>query len=82
LGVTLRGEPGLTAPALAFLQDGAAIEVLAGPQTAGGGLWWQVRTADGRLGWVLGDYLATATPAPPPTSTRTPTRSPMASRVP
>ena len=82
LGVTLRGEPGMTAPALAFLQDGEVIEVVDGPQAVEGALWWQVRTASGRVGWVLGDYLATATPGSRPASTRTPTHSPTASRAP
>ena len=40
------------------------------------------RTASGRVSWVLGDYLATATPGPRATSTRTPARSPTASRAP
>jgi uncharacterized membrane protein len=67
LGVTLRAEPSLTAPALAFIQDGEVVEVLDGPETVEGGLWWQIRTSAGKEGWILGDYLATATPGPPPT---------------
>jgi uncharacterized membrane protein len=76
LGVTLRGEPGMTAPALAFLQDGEVLQVLDGPEAVVGAFWWQVRTAAGRVGWVLGDYLATATPGPRPTATRTPSPTP------
>lgn len=76
LGVTLRGEPGLNAPAIAFLQDGEVLEVLEGPRLVDAGQWWQVRTAAGRVGWVLGDYLATATPGPSPTPGRTSTATP------
>jgi hypothetical protein len=46
--------------------------VLAGPQAAEGGYWWEVRTADGRVGWLLGGLLATVTPGPSPTATRAP----------
>jgi hypothetical protein len=76
LGVTLRGEPGLNAPAIAFLQDGEVLEVLEGPRLVDAGQWWQVRTAAGRVGWVLGDYLATATPGPSPTPGPTSTPTP------
>jgi hypothetical protein len=69
LGVTLRAEPGLTAPALAFIQDGEGVQVLDGPELVEGALWWQVRTSSGKEGWILGDYLATATPGPSPTPT-------------
>jgi hypothetical protein len=69
LGVTLRAEPGLSAPALAFIQDGEEVQVLDGPELVEAALWWQIRTSSGKEGWILGDYLATATPGPSPTPT-------------
>jgi hypothetical protein len=67
LGATLRQTPGLSAAPVGFLRDGDVVAVLAGPQAGEGGLWWQVRTADGKIGWLLADLLATVTPGPSPT---------------
>lgn len=71
-GAILRQTPGLNGPVVGFLQDGDGLRVLAGPQAAEGGYWWEVRTADGRVGWLLGGLLATVTPGPSPTATRAP----------
>ncbi|MFW5771690.1 MAG: hypothetical protein ACOCZH_00095 [Phototrophicaceae bacterium] len=37
-----------------FLVRGEYVRILAGPLEADGLAWWQVRTADGRAGWVAG----------------------------
>jgi hypothetical protein len=52
-----------------FLLEGEVVAVLAGPQAVEGGYWWQVRTAAGKVGWLLGDLLATVTPGPSTTPT-------------
>jgi hypothetical protein len=64
LGANLRQAPGLRSAIVGFLQEGEIVAALAGPQTFEGGTWWQVRTASGRVGWLLGTLLATVTPGP------------------
>lgn len=68
LGANLRQAPGLRSATVGFLQEGEIVAVLAGPQRFEGGNWWQVRTALGKVGWLLGDLLATVTPGPAGTS--------------
>ncbi len=63
-GVFLRQAPGGTP--VAGLFHGMSLEVLGGPQRFGDQLWWQVRTTDGQVGWILAAYLATVTPTPTP----------------
>ena len=53
--VNVRTRPGRQAPVVDSLDRGEAITV---QDTEGG--WVQVRTADGRTGWVLADYLSLA----------------------
>ncbi len=59
--VNVRGGPGLTAPVLSCLPDGALVTVTDGPVTADGRLWWRLEG----LGWAAGDYLVgVSAPAP------------------
>jgi hypothetical protein len=60
LGVMLRDGP--NGPALGGLFDGTQVEVIGGPVLVEGVSWWQVKTRDGVVGWVLSQFLATATP--------------------
>jgi hypothetical protein len=64
-GGTLRRGPGFAQSPVGYLVDGDVLELIGGPEFADGGFWWQVRTADGRQGWVLGELIATATPPTP-----------------
>ncbi|HEX9680029.1 MAG TPA: SH3 domain-containing protein [Anaerolineales bacterium] len=66
-GVFLRQAP--NGIPIAGLLEGEVVEILSGPTRLGDGLWWEVRTADGTVGWVLGGYLATITPTPTRTAT-------------
>ncbi len=60
-GLRLRREPDLNAATLATLPAGTSVKVL---QTRGS--WLQVTLADGRSGWVAGEYTrAAAAPAAP-----------------
>jgi len=43
------------------------ILILSGPTEVDGAAWLQVRTGDGREGWILARYVATATPPASPT---------------
>ena len=63
-GVILRDAP--NGNLVAGLFHGQPLEVIGGPQRLGEQIWWQVRTAEGREGWMLGTYLATVTPTPTP----------------
>lgn len=56
----LRAEPNPQAAVLAVLRAGTRVTDL-GRQEAGGNLLWrQVRTEDGRVGWVASDLLSPA----------------------
>jgi hypothetical protein len=78
LGVVFRDEP--NGVSLGGLLDGAQVEIIGGPETVNGQLWWQVRTEEGLEGWLLSTYLATQTPtiAPSATASETATRAPTA----
>ncbi len=60
LGVTVRGGPSVSNLSLAVAPEGALLLVLAGPEKGNDFLWWQVQLADGREGWVAGDFLQPA----------------------
>ncbi len=64
-GAFLRQSPGGTS--IGGLLEGAAFEVIGGPEEALGDLWWEIRTADGTTGWLLARYVATVTPTASPT---------------
>jgi len=61
-GVLLRDAP--NGQSTSGLIEGLPVLVIAGPQAVGGENWLQVRTSDGREGWILARYVATLTPTP------------------
>jgi hypothetical protein len=67
-GAVVRVQPDPLAAHVGFVADGAEMLVLEGPLQIGDSQWWHVRytTLLGETleGWLQGDYLATATPAP------------------
>jgi hypothetical protein len=64
LGVMLRESP--NGAALGGLFDGTKVEVIGGPLLIENAIWWEVRTQSGEVGWVLGEFMATATPEATP----------------
>jgi hypothetical protein len=69
-GVFLRDAPnGLP---IGGLLEGTQLDLLSGPAQIDGQSWWQVRTPDGQVGWVLSGYVATVTPTPSATASPTP----------
>ena len=59
LPLRLRSGPGLNANILDRLAPGTQMTLQAGPHEADGHAWWQIRTTDGRAGWVAGEDLRT-----------------------
>jgi len=51
--LNLRQSPTRAAKVLRILKQGAVVTILAGPQSAEGFRWWQVRADDGQVGWVV-----------------------------
>jgi hypothetical protein len=67
-GVSLRSAPATTAPRLAVLTDGTALEDRTEERQADGRLWRKVAQIDGAEGWVAAEFLTTIRPAFPPSS--------------
>lgn len=59
-GLNLRAEPSLRAPVQAALPRGTTVKVIDQQ-----GVWQRVMLADGRQGWVFGEYLADAAMSQP-----------------
>lgn len=59
LPLRLRTAPSLSADIRDRLQPGTEMTLLSGPQQADGHGWWNIRTTDGREGWVAGEDLRT-----------------------
>jgi uncharacterized protein YhaN len=57
LPLRLRSGPDLSAQILDRLQPGTKMTLKEGPQQADGHAWWNIRTDDGREGWVAGEDL-------------------------
>ena len=57
--LNVRLAPGPSAQIVGCLPDGTAALVIAGPQAAGGVLWWLL----GGLGWASGEYLVPSAPS-------------------
>ena len=51
-GVNLRAEPSTTAAALRLLNAFEYVLIIGGPVEADGIVWWQVKAADGQVGWA------------------------------
>ncbi|NJN14868.1 MAG: SH3 domain-containing protein [Oscillochloris sp.] len=54
-----RSAPGLDSDVIDGLAPGTQLTLLAGPVEDDGYPWWQIRTGDGREGWVAGTELVT-----------------------
>lgn len=54
-----RSGPGLDADVIDVIDGGTEVDILTGPTTADGYHWYRVRTADGNVGWVAGEWLTT-----------------------
>jgi hypothetical protein len=57
--LNLRNAPGLNSNVLVSLPPGTQMTLLAGPQAQDNYTWWNIRTSDGREGWVAGEELVT-----------------------
>ncbi len=51
--LNMRQSPSTSAPVKRLLKPGTVLTILAGPQIVATLRWWQVRAADGALGWVV-----------------------------
>ncbi len=70
----LRDEP--RGAIIGFLAEGDSLLIISGPEEVDRTIWWQVRTAEGKEGWIVGGILATVTPTPSVTPTFLVTSSP------
>lgn len=57
VGIYLRSEPGIGTAELQYLEDGTALFLLDGQQTADDLQWQQVQTDTGQVGWVAVDFI-------------------------
>jgi hypothetical protein len=57
-GVRLREAPSTSAPIVAIVDNGTAVELLAGSRRANGYPWARIRTSDGQEGWTIATALA------------------------
>lgn len=62
-GVRMRAEADPNAEVLAYLNNLSEVELLGEEKLVGNTLWQKVRAPDGKIGWIVGQYLITATPA-------------------
>ena len=53
----VRAGPGTTNATLLMVNDDTTFKVLEGPQAGDGKQWWRVQLDDGKVGWVVGDFL-------------------------
>jgi hypothetical protein len=63
VGVRMRAEADPNAEVLAYLNNLSEVELLGEEKLVGNTLWQKVRAPDGKIGWIVGQYLITATPA-------------------
>jgi hypothetical protein len=63
VGVRMRAEADPNAVVLAYLNNLSEVELLGEEKLVGNTLWQKVRAPDGKIGWIVGQYLITATPA-------------------
>ena len=71
----MRDAPSFDGAISGFLEEGDEVRIVGDPVEDNGTLWWPVRTADGVVGWLHENLLATATPTLSirPTTTPSPT---------
>lgn len=56
-GLNLRESASTEADVVTQLSAGQEVNIIGGPEEAGGYTWWQVQLGDGLQGWVAGDFL-------------------------
>jgi len=56
-GANVRSEPGLKYEMLTQLSDGTRVELIGEAQSVDGFKWQRVRLEDGRLGWIVENFL-------------------------
>jgi hypothetical protein len=65
LGVTVREEPGPSAPRAGALREGTTVLLTGNDQTVAARPWREIETQDHNLkGWVQADFIQTSNPAP------------------
>ncbi len=52
-GLKLRAGPGIGSPIIENLPSGTVVQIVGGPQTAGGYVWWLIRSPSGNIGWSV-----------------------------
>jgi len=62
-GAVVREEPSTSALIVTYVYDGDAVSLI-GEYLNGNSLWYQVQTATGEIGWMLGSLLETPVPTP------------------
>lgn len=65
--LNLRSSPSTSASVVAVLPTNTSAQILAGPRSANGYTWWQIRTSLG-TGWAVENWLVKATSTTPPPS--------------
>ena len=56
--LNFRTGPGTGNSVITVLPAGAQLQVIGGPQSAGGYTWWQLRSGTYGTGWAAGAFLA------------------------
>lgn len=64
IGAVIREAPGFDSPIIDYANNGDRLEILGQSMPEGGRSWYQVQTASGLTGWLLGSLIQTLTPTP------------------
>jgi hypothetical protein len=64
IGAVIREGPGFDSPIVDYANNGDQLEILGQSMPEGGQSWYQVQTASGLTGWLLGSLIQTLTPTP------------------
>lgn len=56
-GLNMRAGPSTGQTRVKTLAENSEVEIMGGPQTADGFVWYQVRDSSGTIGWVVGKFL-------------------------
>jgi hypothetical protein len=65
-GAMIREEPGFQGDSMMSLMNGNIVQILPETSVVEGVTWVQVKTGDGKIGWIVRSLLVTATPVPTP----------------
>ena len=75
--VNVRAEPTTSAEAIAQVTDGATFDIVGPNRDADGRTWRNVRTSDGKVGWIASTLVETiSSPAPAPAPSPAPSPAP------